>query len=68
MPSEGVVTRTWLRLKESRGLSLSSGGGGGSLRLERFASEGAKRSAGNEMALDVESVLNGGVKRQEALG
>jgi hypothetical protein len=35
---------------------------------ERFVSEDAERAAGCEMALDVESVLDGGVNRQEALG
>jgi hypothetical protein len=35
---------------------------------ERFVSEDAERAAGCELALDVESVLDGGVNRQEALG
>jgi hypothetical protein len=35
--------------------------------LERFASEGAERVAGNKMALDVEGVLDGGVNGQEPL-
>ena len=36
-------------------------------RLEGLGSEGAKRAAVNEMALNVESVVDGGVNRQEAL-
>ena len=44
-----------------------SGCGGGSPRPERFVSEDAERAAGCEMALDVESVLDGGVNGQEAL-
>jgi hypothetical protein len=35
--------------------------------LKRFASESAERIAGNEMALDVERVLDGGVTGQEPL-
>jgi hypothetical protein len=48
--------------------SFGSPRGGGSPRLERFVSEDAKRATGCQMALDVESVLDGGVNRQEALG
>jgi hypothetical protein len=50
--------------------SFSSGSGGGRSppRLERFASEGAERGAGCEMALDIKSVVDGGVSREEALG
>jgi hypothetical protein len=36
--------------------------------LKRFASESAKRTAGNEMALDVKRVLDCGMNRQEPLG
>jgi hypothetical protein len=46
---------------------LASGRGGGSPRPERFVSEDTKRAAGCEMALDVESVLDGGMSGQEAL-
>jgi hypothetical protein len=42
--------------------------GSGSPRLESFFSEDAVCVAGCEMALDVESVLDGGVNGQEALG
>jgi hypothetical protein len=47
--------------------SSCSGRGGGSPRPERFVSEDAKRAAGGEMALEVESVLDDGVNGQEAL-
>ena len=48
--------------------SISASGGGGNLpRLQGLRSEGAKRVAVNEMALDVESVVDGGVNGQEAL-
>ena len=40
----------------------------GSPRPERFVSEDAKRAAGSEMALDVEDVVDGGMKGQESLG
>jgi hypothetical protein len=46
---------------------LASGLGGGSPRPERFVPEDTKRAAGCEMALDVESVLDGGMSGQEAL-
>jgi hypothetical protein len=36
-------------------------------RPESFFSEGAEHAVGCEMALDVESVLDGGVNGQEAL-
>jgi hypothetical protein len=45
-----------------------SGRGSSSPRPEGFLSEDAERTAGCEMALDVESVLDGGVNGQEALG
>jgi hypothetical protein len=47
---------------------LISGRGGGSPCPERFVSQDAKRAAGGEMTLDVERVVNGGMKGQEALG
>ena len=50
------------------GLGSCSGHGGGPPILKRFASESAERIAGNEMALDVERVLDGRVNRQELLG
>ena len=66
--ASGVVTSTWIGA--ARGLEgpLISGRGGGSPRPERFVSEDAKRAAGCEMTLDVERVVNGGMKGQEALG
>jgi len=64
----GAVTRTEFGRAKIRELSSDSGYGGGSPRLERFVSEDAERAAGCEMALNVESVLDGGVNRQEALG
>jgi hypothetical protein len=45
-----------------------SGRSGGSPRPESFRSEGPERAAGCEMALNVESVVDGGVNGQEALG
>src|SRR5580704_1996927 len=67
MSRGGVVTSTWIGA--ARGLEgpLISGRGGGSPRPERFVSEDAKRAAGCEMALDVESVLEGGMNGQKAL-
>ena len=64
----GVVTSTWIGA--ARGLEgpLISGRGGGSPCPERFVSQDAKRAAGGEMTLDVERVVNGGMKGQEALG
>jgi hypothetical protein len=41
---------------------------GHSPRLERLLSEDSERGAGCEMALDIESVLDGGVSGEEALG
>ena len=50
--------------------SPNSGSGCGSSlpRPESFFSEDAERAAGYEMTLDVEGVLDDGVKGQEALG
>ena len=45
-----------------------SGRSSGSPRPESFRSEGPERAAECEMALDVESVVDGGVNGQEALG
>ena len=44
-----------------------SGRGGGSPGPEGVISRDAERAAGCEMALDVESVVDGGVNGQEAL-
>ena len=63
----GVVTLTWIGAARGLEGALTSGRGGGSPRPEGFLSEDAERAAGCEMALEVESVLDGGVNRQEAL-
>jgi hypothetical protein len=47
--------------------SLASDGSGGSPRPERLLSEDVKGAAESEMALEVESVLDGGANGQEAL-
>jgi len=64
----GVVTRTELGRWQFGSLSVGSRRGGGSPRLERFISEDAECVAGDEMALDVEGIVNGGVNGQESLG
>jgi hypothetical protein len=66
-PSRGVVTRTWLCRKESRGLTLSSGCGRCPPILEGFASEDAERVTGDKMALDVERIVDGGMNGQETV-
>ena len=48
--------------------SSSSGRGSNSPRPERFVPEDAERVTGCEMTLEVESVVDGGMNRQEALG
>jgi hypothetical protein len=50
-----------------RSRGSGSGSGGRSPRLDRFTSEDAERAVGYEMASNVESVMNGGMTRQEAL-
>jgi len=64
----GAVTRAEFGGSQFGSPGFGSRRGGGSPRLERFVSEDAKRAEGCQMALDVESVLDGGVYRQEALG
>jgi len=64
----GAVTGTDFGRTKIGKASSGSGRGGGSPDPERFRSEGAERAPGCEMALDVKSVVDGGVKRQEALG
>jgi hypothetical protein len=64
----GALTRTEFGPAQFGSPSWCSGRGGGSPRPERFVSEDAKRSAGGEMALDVECVVGGGVNGQETLG
>jgi hypothetical protein len=53
--------------RKSEGVGSSSGRGRCLPILERFASEGAERVAGNKMALNVERVMDDGVNRQEPL-
>ena len=65
---DGLVTRTEFGRAKIGKPSSDSGHGGGSPCPERFVSEDAERAAGCEMALDIESVLDGGVNIQEALG
>ena len=63
-----VVTRTWLRPeREFEGLGSCSGRSRRPPILKRFASESAERVAGNEMALDVEHVLDCRMNGQEPL-
>jgi hypothetical protein len=59
-----------LGLVQTRVGRLGSCSGRGRLLpiLKRFASESAERIAGNEMALDVEGVLDRGVNGEEPLG
>jgi transposase len=58
---EGAVTRTEFGRTKIGNPSSDSGRGNGSPRPESFRSEGAERATGCEMALDVESVVDGGV-------
>ena len=53
--------------RRGEGLGSCSGRSRGPPILKRFASEGAERVAGNEMALDVEGVLDRGVNGKKAL-
>ena len=66
--ARGPVTRTEFGRTKIGSPSSGSGRCGGSPRPERFVSEDAKRTAGSEMTLDVERVVNGGVNGQETLG
>jgi hypothetical protein len=52
---------------KSERLGLNSSRGRCPPILEGFAPKGSERVAGNKMALDVESVLHGGVNGQESL-
>jgi hypothetical protein len=58
---KGAVTRTEFCHLNIGEPDSDSGRGGGSPRPEGFLAEDAERAAGCEMALDVESVLDGGV-------
>jgi len=64
----GAVTRTEFGRAKIVGPNSDSRCGVSSPRPKRFVSEDTERAAGCEMTLDVESVLHGGVNRQEALG
>jgi hypothetical protein len=68
MVRAGAVTRTEFGPAQFGSPSSGSGRGGGSPRLIRFFSEDAEGVTGCEMALDVESVVDGGLNRQKALG
>jgi hypothetical protein len=57
-----------LAKRKSEGLGSSSSRCRRPPILQRFASEGAQRAAGNKMALNVERIMDGGVNGQEALG
>ena len=63
----GVVTRTEFRRRKIGKADSESGRGGGSPGPEGFISEDAECASGCEMALYVESVVDCGVNRQEAL-
>ena len=64
----GAVTGTRSRSVKAGSFSSGSGGGRSPPRLERFASEDSERGAGCKMALDIKSVMDGGVSGEEALG
>jgi hypothetical protein len=53
--------------RKSEGLGSSSGRSRRPPVLQRFPSEDAERVAGNEMALNVERILDDGVNSQEPL-
>ena len=63
----GAVTRTEFGHLNIGEPDSDSGRGGSSPRPEGFLAEDAERAAGCEIALDVESVLDGGVNGQEPL-
>jgi hypothetical protein len=65
---DGAVTGTRSRGVKAGSFSSGSGGGRSPPRLERFVSEDSERGAGCEMALDIKSVMDGGVSGEEALG
>jgi hypothetical protein len=65
-PPRGCHVNLELAEREVEGLALVQAAVAPSTR-KRFASESAERVAGNEMALDVEWVLNCGMNRQEPL-
>jgi hypothetical protein len=67
MARVGLVTRTKFGRSIFEGL-VRAQAAVAAHRLERFVSEDAERAARCEMALDVEGVLDGGMKGQKALG
>ena len=64
----GRCHRTCSRRVKVGSFSSGSGGGRSPPRLERFASKDSERGAGCKMALDIKSVMDGGVSGEEALG
>jgi hypothetical protein len=73
--AQGGLIGRWVLSRElgfGRTKSVGLGSSSGRRRclpiLERFASEGAGRVAGNKMPLNVERVMDDGVNGQEALG
>jgi len=66
--ADGAVTGTRIGGVNLGSFSWDSGCGRSPPRVERFVSEDSERCAGCEMALDVESVGDGGVSGEEALG
>jgi hypothetical protein len=64
---DGFVMATCFWLGEIVNHDRVSGGCSRSTGLEGFCSQDAVRVAGCEMALDVESVVDSGMHRQEAL-
>jgi hypothetical protein len=65
--ADGAVTGTRIGGVNLGSFSWDSGCGRSPPRVERFVSEDSERGAGCEMALDVESLVDGGVSGQEAL-
>ena len=69
MPKDGIVTVTGKgRHYDEDGRGSSSSGGGRAPLLHSAGPETAQGSAGDQMTLDVEGVVNGGVRGKESLG
>jgi len=64
----GVVTGTIFGRVRIVSRTSGSGRRNSSPRPEGFLSQDAERAAGCEMALDIESVLEGGMNGEESLG
>ena len=64
----GVVTGTLFGRVGIVSRTSGSGRRSGSPRPEGFLSQDAERAAGCKMALDIESVVEGGMNGQESLG